>query len=56
MHYRSKGCKIDIDKVDGFLDLFDDGMVEEVESGEMELARSFLGGDTKVYVLRRKQS
>jgi L-ascorbate metabolism protein UlaG (beta-lactamase superfamily) len=54
MHYRQKGCKIDIDKVDEFANLFPDGVVEEIESGEIELARNYLGGDTKVYILRRK--
>lgn len=54
MHYREKGCKIDIDKVDDFIDLFEEDTVEEVESSELELMRSDLSGDTKVIVLGRK--
>ena len=55
MHYREKGCKIDIDKVDEFIDLFDEECVEEVEGGELELMRSDLNEEeTKVIVLRRR--
>lgn len=54
MHYRAKGCKIDIDKVEEFTDLFDGDSVEEIEEGELELMRSDLRGDTKVIVLGRK--
>ena len=56
MHYREKGCKLDIDKVDEFLQLFDEENVEEVDGSELELMRSHLSGDTKVIVLRRRQS
>lgn len=54
MHYREKGCAIDIDKVDEFIDLFDEECVEEVEGNELELMRSDLSGDTKVIVFRRR--
>lgn len=55
MHYRSKGCKIDIDKADEFLRLFDGENVEELDGGTLELMRSDLsGGETKVVVLKRR--
>lgn len=54
MHYRDKGCKLDIDKVDEFTDLFDEEVVEEVDGGEIELNRSDLNGDTKIIVLKRE--
>lgn len=54
MHYRQKGCKIDIDKVDEFIDLFDEECVIELEENELNLMRSDLNGDTKVVVLRRQ--
>lgn len=54
MHYREKGCTIDIDKVDEFIDLFDEECVEEVDGNELELMRSDLNGDTKVVVFRRR--
>lgn len=54
MHFRRKGCKIDIDKADGFIDLFDEDCVKELEDGELDLMRSDLNGDTKVVVLRRQ--
>ncbi len=53
MHYRSKDCKIDIEKVNGFLDLFDEEQVHETDSDEIELSRSDLTGETRVIVLRR---
>lgn len=55
MHYRSKGCKIDVDKVDGFLDLFDEENIEEIDGSTLELMRSDLsGGETKVVLLKRR--
>lgn len=54
MHFRQKGCKIDIDKLDGFVDLFDESCVIEPEGNELNLMRSDLNGDTKVVVLRRQ--
>ncbi len=56
MHYRVKGCNIDIDKVDGFLSEFDGENVEieEVEGGELELSREDIDGEvTKIIVLER---
>lgn len=54
MHYRSKGCKLDIEKADAFLDLFDKENVTESEDCSLEVMRSDLGGDTCVIVLRRR--
>ncbi len=53
MHYRTKDCKLDIDKVDEFLNLFDGECVEETEGNSVELSRSDLGGETKIIVLRK---
>ncbi len=54
MHYRTKDCKIDIDKVDEFLKLFDDDCVYEEENSCLDLSRSDLGEEqTKIIVLRR---
>lgn len=54
MHYKSKGCKLDIEKVDDFIDLFDEEYVEDSEESQIELMRSDFGGETKVVVLRRR--
>ena len=54
MHYREKGCTLDIDKVEEFIDLFDEDYVEELEEDGLELMRSDLNGETKVVVLRRR--
>ena len=54
MHYREKGCTLDIDKVDEFINIFDKECVEETDGGELELMRSDLSGDTKVIVFRRR--
>jgi len=55
MHYRSKGCSLDIDKVDEFVSLFEDENVEVVEAGdEVELNRSSLDGErTKIIIMER---
>lgn len=52
MHYRTKDCKLDIDKVDEFLNLFEEDVVEE-EGNSIELSRTDLGEETKIIVLRR---
>ena len=46
MHYRTKDCKLDIDKVDEFLNLFEEDTVEE-EGSSIELSRTDLGEETK---------
>ena len=53
MHYRTKDCKLDIDKVDEFLNLFDPECIEEAEGDCVELSRSDLSGETKIIVLRK---
>ena len=53
MHYKSKDCKLDISKVDEFIELFDEDCVEELECSELELARSDFDGGTRVIVLGR---
>ena len=55
MHYKAKDCKIDIDKVDEFISLFDEECVEEIDGSELELMRSDFNGETKVVVLRRSR-
>lgn len=53
MHYRTKDCKLDIDKVDEFLKLFDSECIEEIDGNSIELSRIDLSGETKIIVLRR---
>ncbi|MDE5729675.1 MAG: MBL fold metallo-hydrolase [Clostridia bacterium] len=53
MHYRVKDCKLDIDKVDEFLKLFDEEIIEEYEENCLELSRSDLNGGTRIVVLRK---
>ena len=55
MHYKSRDCKLDISKVDEFLDLFDEECVEELEGNELELMRSDFEGGTKVIVFGRSK-
>ena len=55
MHYRVKGCEVDIDKVDEFISLFDDESAEceEVE-GDIELTRDDVDGEsTRIIVMNR---
>lgn len=55
MHYRAKGCKIDIDKAEEFLDLFDGDCIEEIDGSTLEVMRSSLnGGETKVVLFKRR--
>lgn len=60
MHYRTKSLKIDVDKVDEFLSLFDDGYteIEVSDESEIEFFRDdFDDGDTtKIIVLRRARN
>ena len=53
MHYRTRDCKLDIDKVDEFTSLFDSEIVEEAECGDLELSRKDLTGETRIIVLKR---
>ncbi len=53
MHYRTRDCKLDIDRVDEFTGLFDGDSVEESEKCGIELSRKDLTGETRIIVLRR---
>jgi len=52
MHYKSKGCKLDIAKIDDFISRFDEEYVEDRDDSRIELKRSDFDGETKVIVLR----
>ncbi|MDE7300918.1 MAG: MBL fold metallo-hydrolase [Clostridia bacterium] len=54
MHYRTKDCKIDIDKVDEFLDLLEaDTEIENID-GEADFSREEMDGErTKIVVMNR---
>nr|MDE5943417.1 MBL fold metallo-hydrolase [Clostridia bacterium] len=56
MHYRDKGCKIDIEKVDDFLQTFDEEDIEEIDGSEIEFTRREFDAfdNTRVIVLRRR--
>ena len=54
MHYKTKDCEFDIDKVGEFLDLFDDENVIYAESATVEFDRADFDGEaTKVLVLEK---
>ncbi len=53
MHYRTRDCKLDIDRVDEFTGLFDGDSVEESEKCGIELSRKDLTGETRIIVLKR---
>lgn len=56
MHYRTKGCNIDIEKVDEFVSLFEDEENVEIEEadGELEFSREDMDGEqTKVIIMDR---
>ena len=54
MHFKEKGKKVDIDKVEEFTDLFDDEEVVAEEQSEVEISREDLGGDaTKIIVMKK---
>ncbi len=55
MHYRVKGCEVDIDKVDEFISLFDDDSAEcEEVDGDIELTRDDVDGEsTRIIVMNR---
>lgn len=54
MHYKTRDCQLDIDKVDEFIDLFDDDDVVYLDSSQKEFDRDdFDGESTKVYVFDR---
>ncbi len=54
MHFREKGKKLDIDRVEEFTDLFDDEEVVAEDRSEIEISREDLGGDvTKIIVMKK---
>ena len=54
MHYKTKDCEFDIDKINEFLDLFDDEQIVYADGSTVEFDRAdFDGEDTKVLVLER---
>lgn len=55
MHYRAKGCKLDIEKVDEFVSLFkEDGIECDEADGEIELSRDDIDGETtRIIVINR---
>lgn len=54
MHFKTKDCDMDIDKLGEFLDLFDDECIERVEGTTVEFDRAdFDGESTKVLVLEK---
>lgn len=54
MHYKTKHTDYDIDKIDGFLKLFDDEMIEEPNESSIEFDRyDFDGTSTKIIVPKR---
>lgn len=54
MHYKTKDCDMDIDKLNEFLDLFDDECIEYVDGSTVEFDRAdFDGESTKVLVLEK---
>lgn len=54
MHYKTKDCEFDLDKINEFLNLFDDENVVYAESETVEFDRAdFDGESTKVLVLEK---
>lgn len=54
MHYKTKDCEFDIDKVNRFLNLFDDENIVYCDSSSVEFDRAdFDGETTKVLVLEK---
>ena len=54
MHYKTKGLDLDVDKVDGFLDLFENEDIEEIEGSEIELSRDDITEEsTKIILMER---
>lgn len=54
MHYKTKDCEFDIDKINEFLNLFDNENIIHCESATVEFDRAdFDGEETKVLVLEK---
>jgi L-ascorbate metabolism protein UlaG (beta-lactamase superfamily) len=55
MHYKTKKSKLDIERFDAFVELFDEENVEYLEGNSLEILRDdFNGEDTKVIVMERE--
>ena len=56
MHYKTKGLNIDVDKVDDFIDQFDNEEVEDLGEREVELFRDDISEEsTKVILMEREK-
>ncbi len=56
MHYREKGKKLDVDRVEEFTDLFEEEEVETDGGSEIDISREDLGGDsTRVIVMDKAE-
>lgn len=54
MHYKTKHCEMDIDRLDAFLRLFDDDCIIEAKDHTLEFDRSdFNGESTKIIIPKR---
>lgn len=54
MHYKTDDCKLDIDEIDEFLDLFDKNDIEYIQDDSVHFDRTdFDGETTKVYVMKK---
>ena len=54
MHYREKGKKLDVDRVEEFTDLFDEEEVDFEGGSEIDSSREDLGGDTTRIIVMEK--
>ena len=54
MHYREKGKKLDVDRVEEFTDLFDEEEVDFEGGSEIDTSREDLGGDTTRIIVMEK--
>ena len=53
MHFKTSRSQVDIDKVDEFLDLFDEEQIVKVDGMTLEVDRAYFEGDTtKVIVFK----
>ncbi|MDE5990941.1 MAG: MBL fold metallo-hydrolase [Clostridia bacterium] len=53
MHFKTSKSQVDIDKVDEFLDLFDEEQIVEIDGLTLEVDRAYFEGDTtKVIVFK----
>lgn len=57
MHFKSPSCDLDIDKLDEFLDLFDDNQIVYINDNSITLDRSSFesDGETKIIVFNQNE-